>query len=135
MYLFDPRSGRRRRARARDQGAAACRKAARYATGKSRRLADHAKGSLARIRARATIGPVDDETLVQRVRAGLGHVAAHPGAIAVEAREGRVVLKGDVGADELRDIVGRVAAIAGVVEVDDRLLPQEAGPGGAQASH
>lgn len=127
MYLFDPVSGRRRRALARDQGAAACRRTTRQVSGQSRRVADRVRGSLAQARSKiAAAAPADDRTLDARVRAELGHVASQPSAIATQVSDGRVVLQGDAPADELQDIVGRLAAIPGIVEVDNRLSTRSA---------
>src|SRR4051794_15346792 len=128
MYFLDPQGGPTRRARAR-QGIAS--KARRLRTALVRASCDavHRARGLARDTAGAiTEGHVNDEILEQRVRAEVGHVCSHPGAIEVACREGTVILTGDILTDEHRKVARRVRQTRGVRDVQDRLqLHEDAG--------
>jgi hyperosmotically inducible periplasmic protein len=123
MYCFDPQGGRRRRALMRDKGVSAGHDLARFARGKTKRAADHLHGMAARTRARMREDVVDDDRLRERVRARLGRVVAHPRAIEVKVRDGRVVLSGHASRREIDQLVGTVATMRGVGEVDNMLSP------------
>lgn len=131
MYLFDPASGRRRRALARDRGVAACRKTEGLAKAKTRWVADRAKGTLAQARRSLSNAPVDDERLQARVRAELGHVVARPAMVEVAVSDGRVVLQGRVQRPEIDILVDHVRAVAGVSGVVSHLMPYEDDEGAA----
>jgi osmotically-inducible protein OsmY len=123
MYYLDPRSGRRRRALVRDKGVAAGHDLARLASGKATRASDRLHGVVARTRARMRREQVDDERLHERVRARLGRVVAHPRDIEVRVRDRRVVLSGHASRAEIDQLIGTVAAIGGVGEIDNMLSP------------
>jgi uncharacterized membrane protein len=59
--------------------------------------------------------------IAERVRARLGGVSSHPGAIDVMVRDGTVTLRGPILADEIPAVVRAVTAVRGVVHVDDLL--------------
>src|SRR5687768_11764203 len=84
MYFFDPRSGRRRRAVARDQ----LLHALHAAEGSVERLAhdagNRARGTAARTRRLVPAEPPADQRLAARARSALGRLTSHPGAITVE---------------------------------------------------
>jgi hypothetical protein len=123
MFVLDPDKGRRRRALARD---------------KTRSLAVHARDSLAvaardtshrvrglRARARRLLGRPDipDELLlIERVRARMGRLVAHPHAIQVGASGGRVTLSGPILAHEVERLLGAVRSVWGVADVENRLV-------------
>src|SRR5690606_9095924 len=121
-YLFDPVSGRRRRARVRDLGAHWARLSS-VAVRKTRTDLEHrARGILAIARARARGDEdVSDETLVARVRARLGTAVSHPHAVDVEAHEGTVVLRGPILEHEAHRALRAVRRLRGVRAIDDRL--------------
>src|SRR5690606_24938145 len=85
MYLLDPDTGRRRRALTRDRLVHATHVAGHAAGAAGRDLAHRAAGAAARIRGRVKHEEVDDTVLVERVRARLGHLVSHPGALEVHA--------------------------------------------------
>jgi uncharacterized membrane protein len=87
----------------------------------ARDLSHRAHGVTARARAAITSDEVDDEVLVERVRAALGHAVSHPAAIEVSASQGRIVLAGPVLAHEHDRLIRAVRAIRGVEEIKDRL--------------
>lgn len=121
MYYLDPTTGRRRRALARDQGVAAGHHAEAFVRGKSRRAAGRVRGVVARTRSRIFPEPVDDGQLHERIRAKLGHLVTHPGAVKVEVHEGRVMLSGTASGKEIDNLVDAVAAMPGVEAIDNRL--------------
>lgn len=121
MYYLDPTTGRRRRALARDQGVAAGHQAEEFVRMKSKRAADRMRGVVARTRSRIFPEAVDDEQLHERIRAKLGHLVTHPGAVKVEVHEGRVTLVGTAPGKEIDDLVDAVAAMPGVEAIDNRL--------------
>jgi hypothetical protein len=123
MFLFDPSRGRRRRARL-GEAAVHISHRARAVAGMTARDAGHRlHGLAARTLARVAEEAPSDEVLVERVRARLGRLVSHPGAIDVNARAGRVTLKGPVFDAELDQLLEGVAAVAGVTAVENRLEP------------
>jgi uncharacterized membrane protein len=68
-------------------------------------------------------GTVDDTKLVERVRAALGRVCSHPGAVRVSARDGVVMLQGAILIDEVKRVVQSIGRVRGVHGVDNRLAP------------
>ncbi|HEX7085291.1 MAG TPA: BON domain-containing protein [Vicinamibacterales bacterium] len=122
MYLLDPDAGRRRRALTRDRLIRATHVAGHAAGAAGRDLAHRASGAVARIRGRAKKHErVDDTVLVERVRARLGHLVSHPGALEVHASEGVVTLTGPVLRDEVSRLLRGIGQVNGVQDVIDRL--------------
>lgn len=78
-----------------------------------RDLGNRTRGLEHELRSRLAHGPVEDEVLCERVRARLGSVASHPGAVEVAALPGRVTFSGAVREREyvrlLRGRCGRCA--------------------------
>jgi hypothetical protein len=121
MYLFDPDRGRARRARMRDQAAKLVRQSEHSLDVLGRDMSNRIYGTVAELTGLLACGPVDDETLVARVRSKLGRVSRHPSAIEVAARDGRVELSGHVLAEEVQCIVHCVSSVPGVAGVDNGL--------------
>jgi osmotically-inducible protein OsmY len=65
--------------------------------------------------ARSTVSDeeVSDEVLVDRVRAKMGRVVSHPGAIKVTAEQGRVTLSGAVLEHEHEELLQAVRSVRG----------------------
>lgn len=126
MYWLDPVAGRRRRALARDQGSAVGRKAKHFAEARSRRAANRMLGVLARARSRLSHPPIDDDTLQARIRARLGHIVEHPGAVEVKVNDGHVELTGSASTSEVDELVDSVAAMQGVEGINYRFSMHEA---------
>ncbi len=121
MYAFDPGQGRRRRAVARDKALHAGR-VTRESVGKAKRdLSHRVKGATHRVSTAVSREIPDDRVLEERVRSGLGHRLSRPGEVEVQARCGRVVLRGAVPAGEVEDAVRGVRHIRGVRDVVDEL--------------
>jgi hypothetical protein len=128
MFLLDPDRGRRRRAMLRDGVASRAGGSTTFLRKSGHDVGNRAKGLAARARRLARRdGPVEDEVLVERVRAKIGRYVSHPGMIAVFADEGDVVLKGPVLADEVEDLLSAVRSVRGVRYVEDRLEVHENG--------
>lgn len=118
MYIFDPQQGRRRRALARDRAVRGAHLLGRWMSCRARDLGNHAIGRAAEWRSemRDRTRRLDDDTLVRRVRAQLGHVVAHPGSLAITAQDGMVTIAGPVLADETDRIRERISKTRGVRE-------------------
>jgi uncharacterized membrane protein len=125
MYWFDPASGRRRRARLRDQLVSVSADLRSAIEVGGRDLAHRIEGRLAVARSAYDGRRVSDAVLTERVRAALGRAVSHPGAIEVTVSNGRVVLSGTVLADEFRQLIRAVRATHGVVAVQDKLSIHE----------
>jgi osmotically-inducible protein OsmY len=127
MYFLDPARGRRRRALVRDQMTHAARISSEAAGAAGRDLAHRTSGTAARLRRRFRHERVDDDVLVERVRARLGRAVSHSHAVRVGADRGVVTLRGPILQHEIGPLLKAVEAVSGVREVVDRLEPH-AGP-------
>lgn len=127
MYLFDPVSGRRRRALLRDKMGSTVRQSRASAGNFTRHTADHLRGLAIEARARMTEGEVPDRTLVERVRSQMGRAIAHPSSTIVEANNGVVTLRGAILAHEVDDLLGTVRSVRGVKEVQNQMTVRERG--------
>ena len=124
MYLFDPSRGRRRRARLGEAASHISHRTQAIAGMTARDVRHRLSGATARTLDQL-IGeeaPADD-VLVERVRARLGRLVAHPGAIDVVASAGTVTLTGPVFEAEVDQLIKGVAAVAGVTTVENKLEP------------
>lgn len=125
MYLFDPASGRRRRAMLRDKAVRGAH-VTRDALGvTSRDMENRIRGLTAEVRRLFSKEEVEKEVLVERVRSQLGGAVSHPGSINVEAADGRVILRGVVLENEIKPLMKRVRSVRGVKEVENRLEAHE----------
>jgi uncharacterized membrane protein len=122
MYFLDPNSGRRRRARTRDQMVHAARLMNEGAKVTARDTVHRAQGAWAEAkRLFAHDEEVSDEVLVGRVRAELGRVVSHPHAVEVTASGGHVTLSGPLLSHEVRPLLKVVRRVPGVRAVSDQL--------------
>src|SRR5512138_548769 len=96
VYFLDPVRGADRRARAVARARRAAHDAERTAESRARDLGHRARGVAHEARVRVARERVPDEILVERVRARLGHLVAHPRAVEVAVRDGEVELAGPV---------------------------------------
>ena len=123
MYFLDPNSGRRRRARTRDKVVHAARVVNEGAKVTARDTMHRAQGAWAEARrlfVHESEG-VDDEALVERVRAALGRLVSHPHAIEAAASGGHITLIGPILSFEVRPLLKAVRRVAGVRAVSDQL--------------
>ena len=127
MYLFDPVSGPRRRALARDKLVRIRNNAREAAQVTAVDLKNRIRGTVAEGRSAFLEGTVDDSVLAQRVRSKLGFLVRQPSSIDVEATEGRVILTGPVLADEVQQLIEGVRSVRGVADIENRLEVHERG--------
>ena len=121
MYLLDPDGGRRRRARVRDQLVRAAHRTGDAVDATSRDVGNRARGVVAELRSRLVNVEVSDGVRYERVRARIGSVVGHEGAVDATVSEGRVSLRGPVLADDVDRLVRRVRSVPGVREVINQL--------------
>jgi uncharacterized membrane protein len=116
-YLLDPRSGGRRRALLRDQLTHRTHQMQRF-VGKAGRDARHrARGTFAASRSWLHRTAPDDRVVEERVRAHLGRLSAHPGAIEVSSSDGYVRLGGHILEQELAKVLVGLERVPGVRRV------------------
>jgi uncharacterized membrane protein/gas vesicle protein len=128
-YLFDPERGNRRRAMIRDKTVRALNKTGDAVEATARDLQHRLIGTISELRSRITEAgeEVSDELaesthkLEARVRAELGMVSAHPGAIEVRVNNGRVTLSGPILAEEVDSVLSALSSVRGVKEVENQL--------------
>jgi osmotically-inducible protein OsmY len=124
-YLFDPQSGRRRRALLRDRSAGLVRRSFRRLGRAGRHVEAEAYGvsqKAQHLREEPKPRP-DDATLAQKVETEIFRDADVPkGQINVNAENGIVVLRGEVGTPDLiRDLEERARKVQGVERVENLL--------------
>ncbi len=127
MYALDPQQGNRRRALARDKLTRAAHVTGRAVGATSRDVAHRATGLAASLHSRFFDQDAPDEVVEARVRARLGRISSHPGAVDVDVRDGVVVLRGPMLKSEMNEVISRLASVRGVKRVENRLEPHEAG--------
>ncbi|HLK33056.1 MAG TPA: SRPBCC family protein [Terriglobales bacterium] len=125
MYMLDPDQGRRRRAMARDRAVWLAHQAEVTLDRGARDLFNRAQGAADETLSLLAPKPVSDEVLVQRVRSKLGRATSHPHAIAVEAKDGCILLKGPVLQNEWRRVLWAVRGVPGVERVQNELVPHQ----------
>lgn len=122
MYMLDPRNGPWRRALVRDKARAYWRKTGTFIERTARDARNRTHGLVSGARARFGGAEVPDDTVLEaRVRAQLGHVISHGGAIRVNAHQGRVTLSGPISPGAADKLLATVASVAGVTEVVNHL--------------
>ncbi len=134
MYLFDPRLGRTRRAKLKDQLGGVMRRGAREAGQKT----EYAKGQLEGVRHAASPEqpPENDAVLVDKVKSEVLTRWNYPiGDISVNAVDGVVELRGMCEAPEqIDELEQEVRKVTGVIEVRNYLhLPNTAAPNKEEA--
>ena len=121
MFLFDPNRGKRRRALIRDKVVWATRKTGEGLDAAAKDLNNRVQGVAHEVQYRFSSAPVTDDVLVDRVRAKLGRVVSHPGAVEVTAQNGVITLAGPILQSEVSDLLNCVEAVRGVQEVHNNL--------------
>jgi hypothetical protein len=128
IYVLDPQLGKRRRALLRDKLLWLQRKSGNCVDVTARDLSNRASGIAANIQSRFTSEEVNDDIVVERVRANLGRIVSHPSAIEVMSQGGNVTLSGPILEEEVTDLLSCVKRIPGVKEVNNKLeVHEEAG--------
>lgn len=123
-YLFDPNSGRGRRARLSDQAKARGRRTMQEVEKRTRYEAGRAQGLLHEMRAGVDY-PADDAELLQKVRSeAVGPSPIGTSDIEIHVDDGEVVLRGTArDPDAVGDLVDRIRDVAGVRAVRNELTP------------
>lgn len=129
MFILDPDRGKRRRALLRDKAIHLSRVGSCTVGKISRDVRNRAVGVVSELRASLKEGQVPDSVLVDRVKARLGRYPVHDRAIAVDAQNGTVTLKGDVLANEVETLLSAVSAVRGVNDVINELIVHESPDG------
>jgi len=121
MFMSDPARGARRRALVRDKAVHGARVGGRALRATAADIAHRTQGVAANAWSSIRRESVDDDRLIERVRAALGRVCSHPRAIAVESIEGEVTLRGDVLSLEADRVLSVARSVRGVNEIVDEL--------------
>jgi hypothetical protein len=123
MYLLDPVQGHRRRALARDRATRMGRKTRRFLTAAGVDIRNRFEGLRARMRQARWNETREHDALLERVRAAIGRVVSHPGAIhTMIVDEDGVRLDGAILRDELAGLIAAIRRIEGVASIDNRLV-------------
>lgn len=128
MFTFDPKSGRRRRARMRDQFVHQTHELEDLSLGalaRARHLRNRTRGMVVETRSRLRREEVDDPVLEARVRTELGRSPIDTSGVAVSAEHGRVTLRGTASEVDMEDLVETVQDVPGVHDVINRLKARE----------
>ena len=124
MYVLDPSRGRRRRARLREAALHTSHSATAVAAMTARDVEHRVSGLAARTLDRLIEKPSpSDAVLAERVRARLGRLLSHPGAIDVIANNGTVTLSGPIFEAEVEQLLKGIEAVVGVASIENRLEP------------
>lgn len=121
MFLFDPRSGRRRRALIRDRLHRSLHESREFARKARVDAENRVHGLLHRSRTLLQRESPSDDIVAERVRAALGRLSSHPGAIEVFCTDRVVHLRGDILASEVPRVLKGVRRVRGVKDVVDEL--------------
>jgi len=125
VFWLDPAQGRRRRALTAQKLTHGAHALVEGTTKGARDLAHRTRGAVATGRSRLRRGVVPDEILEERVRAKLGRVCSHPGALTVRSRGDHVELTGPILRKDVKRVLSAVHRIHGVEEVRDRMEVHE----------
>jgi uncharacterized membrane protein len=126
VYFFDPARGARRRHLLADQVVHATKRTADAFGVTGRDVANRSRGLAAGVRNRLPGGDDDDDLVIaDRVRAELGRLVSHPGAIEVQVHSGRALLLGPVLTDEADKLIEGVKNVRGVTEVESHIERHE----------
>jgi len=121
-FIFDPIQGHRRRVLLRDQLVHWRNELFYLSRKRARDLSHRAQGlkakTLAKLRPEAD---VDDEILVERVRADVGRKVSHMRSLKVDAKNGIVTLSGLILSDEVDDLLQATKKVPGVKHLINHL--------------
>ena len=121
VYFLDPRSGRGRRARTKDQLLARTRRTTRQAQEKVSYAGDRLEGVAHSVIQSDGEAPDDDKTLADKVKSEvLGGSEFEGHQVVVDAVDGVVTLRGELQRPEqINDLEAAVRKVAGVHEVEN----------------
>jgi hypothetical protein len=123
MYMLDPSAGRKRRALVRDKARAYWRDTRQVVGKMVHDTQNRARGVVTEAGEwfRGESDVPADAVLEARVRAQIGHVITHAGAIGITAHQGCVTLSGPILAREEEKLLATVESVPGVTEVVHQL--------------
>jgi uncharacterized membrane protein len=121
MYLYDPDRGRRRRALLRDQATSLANTTDDAMDKAVRDIQNRLRGTWAETRAMFSRDEAPDWVIEERVRAELGRISRHTGAIEVNSMAGRVALSGPILKTDVDRVISNISKVRGVKEVDTRM--------------
>jgi hypothetical protein len=121
MYLFDPRTGRRRRALLTGQVNRGLRQSREFAQKVRTDAENRARGLYEQSRSALHRGAIDDEILAERARAALGRLCSHPGALTVTCTDRVVHVSGDILSDEVKRVLHGIRNVRGVKDIANEL--------------
>lgn len=121
MYFLDPDRGPRRRAKVRDQWNHMTNMKRNTFDVMKRDFTNRARGLMHEAQARFKAEHPSDDIVIERIRSTMGHTVSHPGALRINANNGRVTLQGDILASEVEDLIHCVRSVRGVTGVDNQL--------------
>lgn len=115
-FLLEPQRGLARRVWVRDKMGRGLRLSGRFFDKRIRDLRNRVQGQVAELQASRTEPQVDNDLLIERVRAQLGHVLSHPASVDIIAHAGVVTVRGPVLEGEAEKIRERLSETRGVRE-------------------
>jgi osmotically-inducible protein OsmY len=129
-FLFDPASGRRRRAMAFDRAGATFRRRMREAARTTELAASRATGMTQKVRSVASAPPDDDATIGEKVMTELFSDPLVKSNVNVNVEHGVVYLRGELPTeDKIQEVIGRARKVSGVSEVHSLLhIPSTPAP-------
>jgi uncharacterized membrane protein len=128
MYFQDPQNGNRRKAMLRDQVDRIRNQGDEALDTAVHDLRNRARGVLAEGMSLISQEGLPDNIVEERIRARLGFLSRHTGAMQVSVQNGTAMLSGDVLADEVDHLVKGVGKVRGVRRVENNLrVHQDAG--------
>jgi hypothetical protein len=130
MYFLDPDRGRSRSTQARDQLA----KRGRRLRRRGEQIRRYEEGVAEGLQHPPPGPPVDDLTLVDRVKSALGHALPHD-RVSLDVADGILELRGELDSDaDIEALIDRVCMVPGVTSVISLLhLPGQPAPNKAAA--
>jgi osmotically-inducible protein OsmY len=124
MYLFDPRTGTRRRVVLRDKTSSVARRYARLGARLSRHLRNQLQGIVAVTAGSLRQSGAESDAKIQaRVRSVLGRTTPHAHAVDVSVSDGRVSLRGTLPPHEAGFVVRAAELVHGVKKVENLITP------------
>lgn len=143
MYVFDPTSGKRRRATFKDKAVSLAKKEGEVFARAGRDLRNRAKAVAPKLSSAMRKADGDTRKLANRICSKAGRVLSHPGAVEVTVKDGRVTLEGDVLSNEVAGLLSVAESCRGVTKIDNQLtvhdrpdgIPALQGEGSKPARH
>ncbi len=126
VYFYDPVSGKRRRTLMRERANRTVHDAQHFLDVASRDLQNRSFGIMEELRSRLAGQKVDDDKLVRRVAARLGHHMMRAKDVGITAEDGVVTLEGPILSSEIDAVIRAIQRIPGVRELRNQLTIHEA---------